>query len=96
MFQWVIKSVKVRPEINVNSDELSFYHYSVKINKCSGSCNNINYPYAKRCIPDVVKNRNLKLFDLISRTNETRYIKLNETCKGKHRLDASVCNNKQR
>ena len=30
------------------------------------------------------------------RTNETRYIKWHETCKSKCRLDASVCNNKQR
>ena len=32
----------------------------------------------------------------MSRTNETRHIKWNETCKCKCRLDASVCNNKQR
>ena len=31
----------------------------------------------------------------MSRTNETRHIKWNETCKCKCRLDASVCNNKQ-
>ena len=31
----------------------------------------------------------------MSRTNETRYIKLHETCKCKCWLDASVCNNKQ-
>ena len=57
---------KIRAEvINVNSDEPSFYLYSVKINKCSGSCNNIKNPYAKMCIPDVVKNINLKVFNLI-------------------------------
>ena len=32
----------------------------------------------------------------ISRTHETRHIKWHETCKEKCRLDASVCNNKQR
>ena len=32
----------------------------------------------------------------MSRTNETRYIKWQETCKCKCRLDESVCNNKQR
>ena len=32
----------------------------------------------------------------MARTNETRYIKWHETCKCKCRLDASVCNNKQR
>ena len=32
----------------------------------------------------------------MSRTNETRHIEWHETCKCKCRLDASVCNNKQR
>ena len=38
---------------------------------------------------------NIKLFNLISRTNEIRYIKWHETFKCECRLDASVCNNKQ-
>ena len=66
---------KVRPEIvNVNSDEPVFYPFSIKTSKCSGSCNNINDPYAKMCVPDVVKNLNVKVFNLMSRTNETRHI----------------------
>ena len=39
------------------------------------ACNNINDPYAKICVPDVVKNVNVKAFNLMSRTNETRHIK---------------------
>ena len=86
---------KVRPEIiYVNSDEPVFYPFSIKTNKCSGSCNNINDPYAKMCVPDVVKNLNVKVFNLMSRTTETRHVKWHETCKCKCRLDASVCNNK--
>ena len=46
---------------NINSNKPSFYPYSVKINKCSGSCNNINDPYANMCVSDVVKNINLKV-----------------------------------
>ena len=69
---------KVRLEImNVNNNEPIFYPFSIKTSKCSGSCNNINDPYAKICVPDIVKTKNL--FNLISRTNETRYIKLHET-----------------
>ena len=45
---------KIRPQIiNVNSNEASFYPYSIKVNKCSGNCNNINDPYAKLCVPEV-------------------------------------------
>ena len=88
---------KVRPEIvNVNSNEPLFYPFSIKTSKCSGSCNNINDPYAKLCVPDVVKNLNIKVFNLMSRTNETRHIKWHETCKCKCRLHASACNNNQR
>ena len=50
---------KVRPEIiNVISKEPIFYPYSIKTSKCSGSCNNINDPYAKSCVPDAIKNLN--------------------------------------
>ena len=88
---------KVRPEIvNVNSNEPIFYPFSIKTSKCSGSCNNINDPYAKICVPDGIKDLNVKVFNLMSRTNETRHIKWHETCKCKFRLNASVCNNKQR
>ena len=64
--------------------------------KCSSDYNNINDPYAKLCVPDVSKNMNVKIFNLISRTNEARYMKWHETCKGKCRIDPSICNNKQR
>ena len=88
---------KIRSEIiNVNTDEPVFYPYSTTINKCKGSCNTINDPYAKLCVPDTIKNVNVKVFNLMSRTNETRHIKWHKTCKCKCRLDASVCNNKQR
>ena len=66
---------KVRPEIvNVNSNEPVFFRFSIKTSKYSGSCNNINVYYAKLCVPDVVKNLNAKVVNLISRTNETRHM----------------------
>ena len=75
---------KVRPEIvNVNSDEPVFFLFSIKTSKCSGSCNNINDPYAKLCVPNVAKNINLKVFNLMLRTNETRHVKWHETCECK-------------
>ena len=52
---------------------LCFFQFSIETSKCSGSCNNINYPYAKICVPHV-KNLNIKVFNLMSRTNETRHI----------------------
>ena len=81
---------KIRSEIiDINSNESLFYPYSIEINKCSGSCNNINYPYPKR-VPDVVKNINVQVFNLKSRTHETRHMEWHQTCKCKCTLDASI------
>ena len=81
-----------RPQIvNVNSDEPVFFPFSIKTSKCSDSCNNINHPYANICVPDVVKNLNVKVFNLMSRTNETRHKEWHKPCKCKCRIDASVC-----
>ena len=56
---------KIRPEIiNSNSNEHLLYPYDVKINKCSGSCNNINDLYAKMCAPNVFKKINVKVFNI--------------------------------
>ena len=65
---------KVRPQIvNVNGDDPVFFPFSIKTSKCSGSCNNINNPRAKLCVPDVVKKLIVKVFNLMSRTNETKH-----------------------
>ena len=48
---------KLRPQVfHIHSNNLIFYTFSIKINKCSGNCNNINNPYAKICVPDIIKN----------------------------------------
>ena len=78
---------KVRLQIvYVNSNEPVLFPFIIKTSKCSGSCNNINDSHAKIYVPDVVKNLNIKVFNLMSKTNETRHIQWYETCK---------CNNKQ-
>ena len=47
--------------------ELSWvFSFSIKTSKCSDSCNNINNPHAKLCVPDVIKKLNVKVFNLMS------------------------------
>ena len=87
---------KARPKIiDINNNEPVFYPYSIKVNKCSGSCSNINDPYAKLCIPDIVKNINVKVFNLMSRINQTRQIIWRKTCKCVCKLTLAVCNSRQ-
>ena len=57
---------KVRPEIvNINSNDAGFFPFSIKTSTCSGSCNNINDPHAKICVPDIIKKLNVKVFNLM-------------------------------
>ena len=52
---------RIRPQIvNINSKESIFFPFSIKTSKCSSSCNNINNSHAKLCVPDIVKNLNVK------------------------------------
>ena len=62
-----------RPKIiELNKDEPVFYPFSIKVNKCNGDCNNINDPMAKLCVPSIVKDMNIKVFNLLAIINETR------------------------
>ena len=88
---------KVRPKIvDINSNSPMFYPFSIKVNRCSGDCNSINDPYAKICVPDTAKDLNVRVFNLMSRNNETGHIKWHGTCKCICRLDKIICNSKQR
>ena len=88
---------KVRTEIvDINNNNSIFCPFSIKTNKCSGNCNHISNPCGRICVPDTVKNLNVKVFNLMSLTNEIMHIKRHETCKCICRLDGIICNSKQR
>ena len=85
-----------RPKIiQTNANEPVFYPLSIKVNKCGGDCNTINDPMAKLCVPDIVKDMNIKVFNMLSRINETRKIVWHKTCKCICRLTSAICNDKQ-
>ena len=87
-----------RPKIlNVNEGvgEALFYPYNVQVNKCSGSCNTLDDPMARICVPKITKNINIKVYNFLMRLNETRNVLWHESCKCVCRLNSSVCNSKQ-
>ena len=52
--------------IDINNNEPVFYLFGIKVNSCSGSCNSTNDPYAKLCVPDIIKNIFVNAFNLMS------------------------------
>ena len=87
-----------RPKIlNVNEGigEALFYPYNVLVNKCIGSCDTLDNPMSKICVPNVIKRVNMQVYNFLMRLNETRNVLWHESCKCVCRLNSSVCNNKQ-
>ena len=87
-----------RPKIfdaNEGVGKALFYPYNVLVNKCSGSCNTLDDPMARLCVPNIIKNVNMKVCNFLMRLNETRNVLWHESCKCVCRLNSSVCNNKQ-
>ena len=87
-----------RPKIlNVNEGigEALFYPYNVLVNKSSGSCDTLDNPMSKICVPKIIKNVNMKVYNFLMRLNETRNVLWHESCKCVCKLNSSVCNNKQ-
>ena len=58
-----------------------FFPYRVKTSKWSGNCNNINNPFAILCVSDIVKNLNVKVFNIVSGTDDDDDLSLNKPLK---------------
>ena len=61
-------------DVNEGVGEALFYPYNVLVNKCSGSCNTLDNPMAKLCVPNIIKGRNIKVFNFLMRLNEARNV----------------------
>ena len=48
-------------DVNEGIGEALFYLYNVLVKKCSGSCNTLDNPMSKICVPQVIKNVNIKV-----------------------------------
>ena len=72
------------------------FPYKIKVSKSIGSCNDKDNSYFKVCLPDIVKNISIKVFDLISQNNVYKSISFHKSSKCGCLLDEKVCNNKQK
>ena len=68
-------------DVNEGVGEALFYPSNVLINKCSESCNMLDNPMAKLCIPCIVKRVNMQVYNFLMRLNETRNVLWHESCK---------------
>ena len=74
---------------------VKIYFIRIKLNNCSGSCNTVDDPMTKLCVPNIIRRINMKVYNFLMRLNETRNLMWHESCKCVCRLNSSVCNSKQ-
>ena len=68
-------------DVNEGIGEALFHPYNVLVNRCSGSCNTLDNPMAKMCVPNIIKRINMKVYIFLMRLNETRNVLWHESCK---------------
>ena len=60
--------------VNLNpnkcNQELRYYPFTVNLDRCNRSCNNLNNPSYKTYSPNKTENVNLSVFKLIAKVNE--------------------------
>ena len=61
-------------DVNEGVGEAFFYPCNVLVNKSSGSCNTLDDPIAKMCVPKIIKRLNMKVYNFLMRLNETQRI----------------------
>ena len=64
--QLIQKSQECKVRQVIINYEYILHPFSIKVNKCSGNCNNISNPYSRICAPNVAKNIAAKIFDMMS------------------------------
>ena len=82
-------------DVNEGVGEALFYPYNVQVNRNSVSCNTLDNPMAKLCVPNVIKGVNMQVYNFLMRLNETRNVLWHKSCKCACTLNSSICNNKQ-
>ena len=73
---------------------MKHYPFTVGVSKCGG--NTIDDSQTQVYVPNKVNNMNVKVFNLISRVNETRFLVQYKLCRCKSELSESGCNSNQK
>ena len=72
-----------------------FRPFSVKLDKCVGSCNTINDLSNKVCVPNKTEDLNLSIFNLITGINESKTLTNDTSCECKCKFDGRKRNSNQ-
>ena len=82
----------IRPLIDMNLVELK-YPFMINLNKCTGSCNVLS---PKICVPNEIKDKNVKGFNMITNKSEAKEMAEHISCDCKCIFNSTKCNLNQK
>ena len=96
--KWKIQSTLINLHPNEFNQKFHYYPFSVKLERCVGSCNTLNNLSIKICVGNKKEDLNLSVFNMITGINElkisTNHIDVN-ACRCKCIFDGTKCNSNQ-
>ena len=72
---------------NEYCQELHYYPFVVKLDRCVGSCNTLNDLFNKVCVPNKTEDLSLSVFNMITGINESKVFTKDISCDCKCRFD---------
>ena len=72
---------------NEYNQELHYYPFAVKLDRCIGSCNTVNDLSNNVCVPNKTENLNLNVFNMIIGRNESKILTKHVSCECKCKFD---------
>ena len=68
----------------------------VKLDRCVGSCHTLNDFSNKVCVPNKTEDLGLRVFNMITRINESKILTKDVLCKCKYKFDGRKCKSIQK
>ena len=88
----IIQPAVINLQSNECSQDLYYYSFVVKLDRCVGSCNSLNDISNKACVPNKTEDLNLSMFSMITGINES---KKHVLCECKCKIDGRNCGSDQ-
>ena len=91
----IIQPTLINLHPNEYSQEIHYYPFAVKGDRCVGSCNTLNDLSNKVCVPNKTEDLNLGVFNMITGINDSKTLTKDTSCECKCKFDGRKCNSYQ-
>ena len=81
---------------NEYSQELHYYPFAIKLDRCVENYNTLSDLSNKACVPNKKEHLNIHVFNMTTGINEPKILGKHISCKYKYKFDERKCNSNQK